>query len=362
MTARAAVMAVVVFVCLGAVGPATASAATGPADGVATQEDCSFPVSETDATGTVVTLEGEPKRVVVLQPSDAQFVWEIGADDRVVGMPVTRYTDYLDGREGTTNVKNDDLTVNVERVVGQQPDLVLAANATPTATVEELRQTGLTVYHFELVESLDRIGTDVETVGRLLGECEAATERANRFRLDVRTVERAAERADERPSVLFHSFGFTAGPGTHIHDVLETAGGDNVAAAAGIDGYGELSEEVVVEQDPDWVVYPDEATLPSTAAYNGTTAVQEGQTVALDSNYLNQPGPRVVQPLTRLAKLWHPEELAWANESTTMANVTTPNGTTTESDDGTGGFGPGFGVVVAVVALLGASLLARNRT
>jgi iron complex transport system substrate-binding protein len=363
MTTRATLFTVCLLLaslCVGGIGAATAaapSATSGAGSMDAAQSDCSFPVERTDTTGETVRIDSEPDRLVVLQPSDAQLAWEVGAQDRVVGMARTQYTSYLDGRSGKTNIKNDDGTVNIEQVVGLQPDLVIASNTTDPATVRELRRAGLTVYHFGLVTSLDEIARNVETVGSLVGECETATEQANEFRLDVRTVERSAELADERPTVLYYFFGYTAGSETHIHDVIETAGGENVAATVGIKSYAELSPEVAVEEDPDWILYPGHASAPDSAAYNETTAIRQGQTMELNEDFISQPGPRVAIPLTQLAKQWHPEELARANESVTMANVTTPNESTTT---GSSSSGPGFGFAVAAASLLATALLARR--
>ena len=333
----------------------------GPA---AIQESCSFPVTATDTTGTEVTVEERPERIVALQPSDAQALWEIGAQDRVVGMDRSQYTAYLSGRGDTTNVKNDDLTVNTEQVVGLQPDLVLAANTTSVETVRQLRSAGITVYHFGLVTSLDEVARNVETVGRLVGSCESGRESATEFRLSVERAAVAAERADERPDALYYFFETTTGTGTHIHDVIETAGGNNVAADAGIEGYAPVSEEVVVDRDPDWIVYPDDATIPSTDAFDGTTAIREGQTVSLRSNYISQPGVRVAVPLTTLARTWHPDALAAANESVNRSDVrenastATPAATTATS-------GPGFtaagGVVGLALGFVAAALLVRRR-
>jgi iron complex transport system substrate-binding protein len=58
---------------------------------------CSFPVSKVDATGTTVSLNKEPERVVTLSPSAAQIMWEIGAKEKVVG--VTQYASYLKGAD-----------------------------------------------------------------------------------------------------------------------------------------------------------------------------------------------------------------------------------------------------------------------
>lgn len=347
-----------------ATSPAGAQATgTGSVRAASGGSGCSFRISKTDATGETVTVESRPKRIVVLQPSDAQTVWEIGAQDRVVGMPKTQYTAYLDNRSEKTNVKNDDGSVNVELVVGLRPDVVIASNTTSRETVRKLRQAGLTVYHFGLVTSLDQIAHNVETVGALVGSCDAATQRANQFRLDVRTVERAAELADEKPTVLYYFFGYTAGTNTHLNDMIQTAGAKNIAAEVGIDSYAEISPEVAVDQNPDWIVYPSHASPPKSAAYNETTAMQRDQVIELDANRANQPGPLVAIPLIHLAKQWHPDALAQANESVTMANVTTANGSQDGRQNGTGttqssSSGPGFGIGLATIAIGAAALLA----
>jgi iron complex transport system substrate-binding protein len=347
-------------------GGADAEAATTDpaAASTALQTDCSFPVTATDTTGTEVTVDERPERIVALQPSDAQILWDIGAQDRVVGMAKTQYTAYLPGRADKTNVQGDS-GVSVEQVIGLQPDVVIASNVTNIETVRQLRAAGITVYHFGQVTSLSEIDRNIRTVGQLVGSCEGGDAAATEFEVAVERARTASETATDRPDVLYYFFDFTTGTGTHIHDVIETAGGNNLAADAGLEGYRQVNTELVVERDPAWIVYPDDATLPASEAYNGTTAYQEGQTVALRYDYINQPGPRVALPLTKLAKTWHPEALAAANESVTessmAANATT---TATPADATTTASGPGFGATAGfaglLVALLGAALLARR--
>ncbi|WP_193767642.1 PGF-CTERM-anchored ABC transporter substrate-binding protein [Halorientalis pallida] len=372
MNTRTLVLAAVVLVAggLAATGAVAGGAVDGspgeqsavdPAAGqqaAVAQSSCEFPVTRTDVTGTEVTIDERPERIVALQPSDAQILWEIDAQDRVVGMPVTQYTSYLDGRSGKADVSGEG---TVERVVGTNPDLVLAANVSDPETVASLREAGLTVYHFAGVESLDGIARNVETVGRLIGSCESAREEADEFRLTVERARAAQANASDGPSVLYTFFGFTTGTGTHIHDAIEAAGGENVAAEAGLEGYKELSDELVIDRNPEWIVYPDDYTVAGGTPYNDTTAFQRNQTIALDYSYINQPGPRVAIPVTQLAKTWYPEGLAEANRTVNQSDVPTPNRATAEE---TAASGPGFGVTVgaiAVLAVAAAALLVGRR-
>ncbi|WP_424019171.1 PGF-CTERM-anchored ABC transporter substrate-binding protein [Halorientalis pallida] len=373
MNTRTLVLAAVVLVAGGLA--ATGAVAGGSADGTSAdrsalgpsvgdraasvaQSSCEFPVTRTDVTGTEVTVEERPERIVALQPSDAQILWEIGAQDRVVGMPVNQYTSYLDGRSGKADVSGEGV---VEKVVGTNPDLVLAANVSDPETVASLRDAGVTVYHFAGVESLEGIARNVETVGRLVGSCESAREEADEFRLTVERARAAHANASDRPSVLYTFFGFTTGTGTHIHDAIEAAGGENVAAEAGLEGYKELSDEIVIDRNPEWIVYPDDYAIPEGTPYNQTSAIRQNQTIALDYSYINQPGPRVAIPLTQLARTWYPEGLAEANRTVNASDVASPNRTAAET---TAVNGPGFGVAVAtlaVLALIAAALLVGRR-
>ena len=331
----------------------------GAAGSATTQEQCTFPVTATDATGTEVTVEEEPQRVVVLQASAAQVMWEIGAKEKVVGMPVKSYTAYLNGSKERTDVLTAKGSVKRETVVGLQPDLVLAPNVVPNETVRQLRNDGLTVYKTDFGKSLEAIYAKTKLFGRMTGNCEEANQTISQMKDRVQTVRKAVE-GEERPRVLYEFYNFTAGNGTFVHEVIETAGGDNIAANAGISGYERISEEVVAERDPQWVVHPSDAPLPSGEPYVSTTAYEQNQTLEVNANYMNQPGPRVVVPMTKLAKAFHPEAFAKANATATetSGDAGTTEATTTAAETGQ----PGFGLTAMVAALaLVAVLLGRRR-
>ena len=303
-TIRLALAALVLVATLGSPGVGTAAA-----DG-----DCTFPVTRTDATGTPVTIGEDPDEVVTLNPSAAQTMYEIDAWGDVVG--VSTYADYLPGAGERTTVGtgNDDATV--ERTVALDPDLVLAPNTIYDSTVRQLRDAGLTVYKFESSESLDDVVEKTRLTGELVGACESADERADTMERRIGIVEDAV--ADvERPRVLYEFFGFTTGTNTFIHDIIETAGGDNVAAdypalndSGNLEGYYAISSEAVVIADPEWVLLSsdeyDTAQVPSETAYDGTVAAEEGNAVLLDADLVSQAAPRSVDVVLRLVRIFHP--------------------------------------------------------
>jgi iron complex transport system substrate-binding protein len=354
---------------LGAVAPAAAShgGAGASADG------CAFPVTRTDATGTEVRIAAPPERIVTLSPSAAQTLWEVGARDRVVA--TTEFATYLDGAEELERVPAADGSVNAERVIGLDPDLVLAPGTISEGTVETLRGAGIAVFALETPATVEGVAEKTSLVGRLVGECDGAAATNRWMRQNVAAVERATADEQRLRALYLLGGGFTVGSGTFVHDVMRTAGLSNVAAAAGLSGYAQISPEVVRERDPEWVLRTPEVSVPDDPAYGETTAVRENQTVVVDANYLNQPAPRsIVRAVRAVATAVHPDATADAayvprdaaaetatatrTERRTVAATVRPTATPspTTSDEA-----PGFGVVAVAAAVLAAALLARRR-
>lgn len=357
-TIAAALAVTVVLVLVGAT-PVGAAPAADSGYGAATTQECSYPVTETDATGTDVTVDEEPARVVVLAPSAAQTMWELDVKGKIVGMPVNQYTAYLEGYDQPENVINDDGTVNRENVVALEPDIVLASNITPNETVRQLRDAGLTVYKPGFGASLADIYAKTELFGQLVGACTEAQQVVEETKSEVEAIRTAVEGTD-RPRVLYYFFNFTAGNGTFIGEVIETAGGENVAASAGITGFDEVNPEMVAEQDPEWVVIPSDAQLPGGEPYVSTTAYQRNQTLVVDTNLISQPAPRVVQPMRKLAEAFHPDGFAETPTATEDGDTTPTVGTTTQTE--TADDGVGMGLATAFVALLAATMIAKRRS
>ncbi|WP_144900986.1 PGF-CTERM-anchored ABC transporter substrate-binding protein [Halobellus captivus] len=330
---------------------------------------CEFPYTETDATGSQVNLTSDPERIVTLNPSAAQTMWEIGAEDEVVG--VSQYASYLDGADEKANVSGAS-GPDVERVLNATPDLVLVPNSSYGASaerVEQIRAQGIPVYVFAEPTSLEYVAEKTERVGRLTGNCEAGTARADDIRRSVEQMERALEDA-ERPVGLNVFYGYTSGEDTFIGELMRTGGLENGAADAGISGFQQINDEAVVEMNPDWIIVPTGSSVPDTAAYESTTAVQEDKIVRIETNLLQQPAPRSVQAAEQILEAVHPEAYAeyrsmQEDESTTASDQTTstaePESSPEESPATSSTESPGFGAVAGLLALAAAAMLATRR-
>jgi len=307
--------------------------------------ECGFPYTETDATGTEVTVEEEPQRVVTLGPGATQTMYEIGAEDKIVGATaLSSYFPDFDEWQDVGVTENRRTRPSVEKVIAAQPDLVVAENIVSDDTVSQLREAGITVYKFDSATDLEFVYDKVHTTGALVGAHEGAAEAVADMRYEVQIAQEAAANGGESPRALYTFFGFTSGSNTFIDSIVTTAGGTNVAAEEGIDGYKEINDEVVASATVEWLLLnSDSPNVPDGEAYQQTIAVQNDQTVVLNANNISQPAPRIVDPIRTLSRTWYPDAHEAARESIERPDVrppcapapTTTTTTTASSDDGT---------------------------
>jgi len=372
---------VALFVVIATAAPGVVAAGMGPSGTMDTSEtpaleagpsyqvdggNCTYPQTVTDTTGTEITLSAEPESVVAVQPSDAQLVTEIGATEKLVGMPVGQYTSWLNVSGTVTDISADDGASPVaEKVIDLDADVVIAANTVTSyheGFVENLRKADQTVYVYDSSSSLADVRANVQLAGKLTGECEGAAQTITSMNESLDRIDEVTS-GEDRPLayyVMGPNTDVTPGAGTFQHEILVRGGVENIAERAGNTGWAALSEEVIVAEDPEWIIYGDSYdSPPATEAIKSTTAWEQEQFVEVDDNAMSQPGPHVITAIEQIAATVHAEAYAEVtNESST--NESTDEDSPDESDDDAAVI-PGFGPVVALVALLSVVTLAVRR-
>ena len=379
--ARVRVLLVMVVVVISMMS-APVAAPGGEVVPASTAPECDYPLTITDGTEAEVTIDAPPEEIVVMHASGAQVAQDIGVWDRVTGAPVTPFTAYLEEHDAPTDVTDDEGFPVVEVIVDLDPDLVIAGHVADTETVATLRDRGLTVYTGPPPADVEDIRQKVLTYGALLDACDAAAERASWMDDRLEDVEARLDGMEERPLAYYElGDGWTTGEGTFQHDLIERAGADNLGAEAGLEGWAIVDEEVVVAMDPDFIVYGDATDEPLVSdAIRETPAMQQNRTVMVDSNLVNQAGPRVVLVIETMAEAFsdgpieavdeadrEPDETDdapapnGADEETVESPDDEPEVTTQADDDDTAEALPGFGAIAAIIAISAGVLRVRRR-
>ncbi len=222
-----------------------------------------------------------PRRIASLAPNLTQMVRELGREEVLVAV-----TPFCEAPAGITRLPGG-IQPEAESVLGLEPDLVLATSMTPAATRAQLARMGVRVEVLD-APSLDGIREAVTKIAALLGAPPPTIPAA------------AAVTLQKSAALLFGAdTGYSAGCGTHAHEILEAAGLSNIAADAG-GPWPQLGEEFLLAADPEVIIVADYGqtdrhnvlrALRAHPVRRHLTAVQRGRVLVFPAPAFSVPGP-----------------------------------------------------------------------
>ena len=296
--------------------PAEGAEAEPPAEDSATGEPeaesaeaLSFPVTITSDGGTW-TLESQPQRIVSLSPTATEILFAIGAGPQVVA--VDNWSTYPP-EAPTTDLSGFD--PNIEAITAYEPDLVVISNDA-NDLVAGLTALAIPVLINPSPADIEGGYGAVETLGVSTGHASEADEVVGWMRSEI-----AAALADAPvvPIRIYHELGdthYSVSSNSFIGAVYAALGTTNIADPADTDGYGypQLTEEYIVEADPELIIITDllAYTAEDVAARPGwetVTAIREGNILVVNADIASRWGPRlpqfvsiIVESLTAIAE------------------------------------------------------------
>ena len=246
--------------------PAPAEEEAEPAEEPA--EEPSTAVTLTDMTGREITLDEPATRIVALTPSDCEILYAIGAGDLLVGRG--KYCDYPAEVTEIPAVESGSDT-NIEQIIELQPQVLLMSTMSQTdEQVQQLEAAGVHVVVSD-AQDIEGVYTAIHMIGELVGK------------------------------QLQYGL-WTAGTGTFMDEIANMMGLKN--CFADVTGWSEISEEQVLERNPDYIVtismYYGEGPTPeeeilARPGWENVTAVKNGKILNLQNNELSRPAPRLAE-------------------------------------------------------------------
>ncbi len=266
----------------------------------------------TDQTGRVVDVPECPRRVVSLAPSITEIIYALECEDRLKG--ATLYSDHP-APAGDLPKVGSYVALDLEKIVSLNPDLCIGIkDGNPKKTVMRLETLGIPVYAVN-PRSIETIRTTVLEIGDLLGAVENAAARVAEMDARIDRVRALAARADSRPLVFFQigvSPIVSVGSDTFIHELIETAGGVNMAAPHR--AYPRYSTEEVIVGAPEVLIITSMArekvfdqVMAKWCRWSAIPAVKNNRIHLVDSDLFDRPTLRLLDGLETLISLIHPE-------------------------------------------------------
>lgn len=265
----------------------------------------------TDFKGRSIVLDKVPEKIVSLSPSNTEILFALGAGDRVVG--VTSYCDYPEEAKKIEQVGTFD-GPNMELIKKAQPDVVLAGYIQEEA-VKALEDMGITVVVTE-AESFDAIYQSIGMIGKITGTEAKAEEITTGMKNKIAEIE-GKTKDKTKPTVFYVVWAdplTTAGSKTFINDVIKAAGGINVAEK--VESWAKYSAEELVKDNPEMLVAALHSTdkgmnkedLSRNQVFSKLEAVKNGKVhVMSDDNVISRPGPRIVQAVEEMYRVFYGE-------------------------------------------------------
>ena len=237
-----------------------------------------------------------PQRIVSLSPMATEVLFAIGAGEQVVA--VDEFS-YFPPEAPVTGLSGWD--PNVEAVLSYEPDLVVIANDA-NDLMAGLDAVGVSVLLSSAPFDFESGYQSIEELGVAVGR----TDEAAALVADLQTqIDNALAAAPDVPVRVYHELDntyFSVSSSSFIGAVYAAMGTVNIADEADTDGYGypQLTEEYIVEANPELIVITDQVgyTAEDVAARPGwgeVAAVRNGNIVMVNADIASRWGPRLPQ-------------------------------------------------------------------
>ena len=268
-----------------------------------------------DGLGNEVVLDAPAEEVIVFVPSALEIINALDAMDKVIGVDswsVDMGDPLAEGLEGFGDFQG----LNMEKVTAADPDIIIGLVGWVEADLQKLADLGIKLYIVD-ANTIDEVYTEIENMGAILGKQEAARKVSDELRKQIDDItEKVSGLPDEeKPRVFYEVWNeplMSAGDNTFINELIEYAGGINIVAADGLEGWPEYSIETLIQNNPDVIIAPmslapDATTILSDERLSEVSAVLNEDVYIVPDNPVSRPSQNLIKGLEMIAQALHPE-------------------------------------------------------
>lgn len=244
-----------------------------------------------------------PKRIACLSTEAAEILYELGEEDRIVG--ISGFTTRpAHARKEKPKISGFS-TGKLERILAVEPDLVLAFSDMQGDICRDLVKAGVEVHHFNQ-RSVEDIFRMIETLGRLVGAEANALTRVAELEGLVAATREAAAGLTRRPRVYFEEWDEPLIAGIRwVSELIAIAGGDDIFADLAIQASAKgrmiADPMTVVARQPEIIIGSwcgkkfQPGKLVARPGWEAIPAVQQGEVHEIKSALILSPGPAAIR-------------------------------------------------------------------
>lgn len=246
-------------------------------------------------------------RYVITSPEVAEIVYLLNSGENVVG--VTTEVDYPAFFQDLPKVGRFG-AISLERVLALKPSLVFTSGLEQEKLAADLNKGNIkTIIVYP--QSIEQMFSVISEIAREIGTIERGVAVADSLK---RELERLRYQGNQRPSVyveIYNNPVMSVSESSFIGELIVHAGGDNIFNELPRE-YSRIRQEEVINSNPEIIIltYPGVTAdqIKERKGWQGIAACQNDRiyTVAeLDPDTILRAGPRIVEGLRELRKIFH---------------------------------------------------------
>jgi len=256
-----------------------------------------------------------PSRIVSLAPSNTEILCALGLADRLVG--VDDHSDYPPEVQQLPRVGRE-LEIDAERVSRLRPDLVVASLTVPgmERNLPKLQSEGLRYVVID-PKSLEDVLGSICTLGEVTGRSAAAQQLVQRLGDGMERIAARVARASARPRVYWEWWPkplITPARLSWVTDMIDMAGGVNIFGEFDRESL-RVDEDMVFSRQPEVIVISwcgaeklvDKQRIRERRGWDVVPAIRDDRVYVVAEAPFGRPGPRLLDGLERMARMFHPE-------------------------------------------------------
>ena len=250
-----------------------------------------------DQMGFEIILEDLPRRIVSLVPSQTELLYDLGLEDRIVG--VTKFCVHPDRARKTKTIIGGTKKFDLERIAALQPDLIIGNKEENYPEGISFLKERFPVWMSDVIDLPDARAM-IEAVANLTGAALKGLALSNEIRERFRHLKKLAPL--RTLYLMWHDPWMGAAGGTFIHSIMAEAGLVNVLADQ--QRYPQIKEEGLTRLNPELVLLSSEP-FPFTETHR--TVLQHllpgAKILLVDGEHFSWYGSRLRQTPTYLQSL-----------------------------------------------------------
>jgi iron complex transport system substrate-binding protein len=255
-----------------------------------------------------------PRRIVSLNLAADEILLALTPPARIIALTYLADDPTYSNVTAEAHAIPHRVKANAEQVLALQPDLIIVSAYTTAAVKRLLHTTEVPLLELRSFMSLADVEANILAIGQATGETERAhalvTMMEQRF---SRVQQRVA--GSRRPRVLYYAAGgFVLGKGTTMDEMIASAGGQNTALEAGVQGGKKMSQETLVALNPEVILVSGEygraglrELLLADPTLQEVEAVRTGRVHTIPRAYTSTVSQYVVKCVEAIAQALHPE-------------------------------------------------------